>query len=150
MKKFGLAYVFAIVVLLGSCSVPSNKIDLVNLGSELTSSSAFAETPQLTDSSIGYMLYSINETDCAESYFWFSSGATAEEIALIKASDEDAASRVFEAVGERVRFQIESFEDYVPEEVPKLEAATMYKKGLYVIYCCADDNEAAKKIIYNN
>ena len=48
---------------------------------------------------------------------------------------------------DRLAFQKESFADYIPTEVPKIESAILKTSGNYLIYCVADDAAAAQAVI---
>ena len=79
--------------------------------------------------------------------YYFSSGATAEELVLFKAKDESGVQKLSDAVKARIDYQIGAFESYVPEEVPKLKKAVIIVSGLYVAMYVAADYDAAEKAI---
>ena len=79
-----------------------------------------------------------------------SSGGTAEEIAAFEANDEDTAKEIETKLNERIENQKKSFENYVPEELKRLEGAFVVRKGNYVYLSVSADADKAKSIIEEN
>jgi len=75
------------------------------------------------------------------------SGSTAEEIAVVKMSDSSVKDDVTAAMEKRVEKQKKQFENYMPEEMFKLENALISEHGSYVILVVADEFEQAEEII---
>ena len=92
-------------------------------------------------------LYELDTEKIAESAFYTNSSATAEEIAVIKVKDTAYAETVKNAYQARVDAQKESFRDYVPEEIPKLESAVIYENGEYVLLVISEDNDGAERLV---
>lgn len=113
----------------------------------LLASDAFTDllSPITAETAAG--LYSIDASKLSEAQVYCSTGATAEEIALFKAADEAAAKEIKAACETRIASQKESYESYVPEEVPKLEKAIVRMSGVYVVYVTAADPAAAESIL---
>lgn len=76
-----------------------------------------------------------------------SSGGTAEEIDCFEAKDEDSAKTIADTLTARVESQKKVFENYVPEEMTKLNDPVLVTKGNYVFLCLSNDNDKAKEII---
>ena len=74
-------------------------------------------------------------------------GALADEVSVWRVKDEKDAKTVQEAAEKRVENQKASFQDYVPEEMPKLEKAVITVDGDTVILCVSGDPEKAKEVI---
>ena len=149
--KRTLALIAALLLTAGlfsACGKTETKdIDLDSLDAALAEKSPFIEALEPVDADIGSMILTIDEADCEKAVMRFSSGATAEEYALIKAKDAAALSRIEKALKDHIAFQKTSFASYVPSEVPKIEAAILTTKGNYLVYCVADDAKAAQDII---
>ncbi|MEF9853807.1 MAG: DUF4358 domain-containing protein [Hydrogenoanaerobacterium sp.] len=75
------------------------------------------------------------------------SGGTAEELAVFKAKDADAAEAVKKAVAMRLEDLKLQFEAYVPAEVKKIENAVTKTSGNYTVVVVADDFAAAQKLV---
>ena len=143
-----IAALVLLVSLFSACGKSEPKdIDLDSLDAALAEKSPFLEALEPVDADIGCMILTVDEADCEKAVMRFSSGATAEEYALIKAKDSAALGRIEKALKEHIAFQKTSFAGYVPSEVPKIEAAILSTKGNYIIYCVADDAKAAQDII---
>jgi len=117
------------------------------IAAELLDSGAFSENLMEIDRDIGEAYYGIDAALCEEACFYMSSGATSEEIAVFSAVDKAAAESIVAAIDKRLDFQIHSFENYVPTEVPKLEAADLRQDGLLIALCVSNDNDCAGKVL---
>lgn len=84
-------------------------------------------------------IYGISNQLVKNQIVYISSGATAHEIALFECTDEEAAGQVKQALEDRIAYQLDSFRDYVPSEVAKLEKAKVYIKDNFVCMCIAKD-----------
>ena len=69
--------------------------------------------------------------------------------ALVKATSEDAAKEILSAFEQRVILQSESYADYMPDEVPKLEDAVVRREGVYVLLCVAEDADGGVEVMDN-
>ena len=76
-----------------------------------------------------------------------SSGGTAEEIDCFEAKDADSAKAISDTLTARVESQKKVFENYVPEEMTKLNDPVLVTNGNYVYLCLSNDNDKAKEII---
>ncbi|MCC8155801.1 MAG: DUF4358 domain-containing protein [Oscillospiraceae bacterium] len=66
-------------------------------------------------------------------------GANIDEFGVFKAGTR-SVSELTEAVDDYLALRLESWMDeYMPEEKPKLESATVHTSGDYVIYCILSD-----------
>lgn len=117
------------------------------LAAQLLGSGAFADTLEPAEARIGCYLYGLAESDAQSMYFCLSSGATAEEIAIFRCADESTAQTVEVAARARLDYQKESFANYVPEEVPKLENAVLRREGSTVLLCVAADYDAVNAVL---
>ena len=92
-------------------------------------------------------LFKLSDGDYSDIAYYTASAAVAEEILVVKASSESKVSTIVNGMNSRKEAQIEDYASYVPEEVPKLNSATVFTDGLYVVYCvCADSNTAGELI----
>ena len=81
------------------------------------------------------------------SVFVCGSGAYPDELAVFKFTDADSAKAGAEAVKKRLDNQIALYTDYTPDEVYKLEDATLIEKGEWVILTVCSDNSRAREIV---
>ena len=161
---------FASLVLLSGCGTDNNAADSGNTGGDSGNGSSedlqtavavdpaelagalqngvpFQDQMTAVESDVFYLLYNLTSEDADEAVLITSTGATAEEIAVIHAAAEDKVETVKDAVKARIQTQRDGFEDYVPEELAKLEKPVISIVGSYVILCVSDDNEKARDII---
>ena len=92
-------------------------------------------------------IYKLSEDKISEGAFYTNSGATAEDIAVVKAASSDDVSDILNAFEERREAQRFACEDYLQAELYKLQEAVVYNDGLYCIYCVCGDSNSAKKIV---
>ena len=150
MKKLVYIVLAFCLLFITACGEEAKQIDFDNLESNLLNSNAFSDELTLTDNSIGCYLYGLEETDAESMSYYFSSGATAEELVVFKAKDTDGVKKLQDAIKARIEYQITAFESYVPEEVPKLDGAVILTSGLTVAMYVAADYEAAKEATEKN
>lgn len=85
-------------------------------------------------------LYDLPEVE--DYVVYVGSGATAEEIAIITLKDESDEESVREALEKRVEEQKQSFLNYVPEEVARLDKSVIQSNQKYVVLCVSDEDLA--------
>ncbi len=92
-------------------------------------------------------LYSLDPEQVEASMFYTNSQATAEEIAVIKVKSDEYVQTVKDAYEARIADQKTACESYLPDEMPKLEAAVIYESGNYVVLCVSNDSDKTLEII---
>lgn len=138
--------ILMIVVLLAGCGSQGPKnVDAAKAADDLKSALTFKDELSEATQAVRDRTYGFAEGDVAAGKLYLSSGATAEEIAVFEAKDEEAAERLLAAVKERVAAQKAAFEDYAPAEMAKLNSAVVERNGKIVALCIADDSAAAQK-----
>ena len=154
MKKLLLCLPVLLLLLLCACgekSVPApSKAELPApeaLAAELQASGAFAEELVLAENDVGCFLYGLVESDAPEMRYYFSSGAVADEIAILPCADDAALEKVKSECATRLDLQTQLFTSYKPEEVPKLEKALVLQRDKTVVLCVAADYEKAREIL---
>lgn len=93
------------------------------------------------------MFYDFTGIKIDEACLYESSGATAEEIVVLKCADSQSVEAAKTVLSNRVSEQIESFKDYVPEELTKLKSAVIISNSNYAILSVSDDPSGAKEVI---
>lgn len=94
------------------------------------------------------VFYSVDQSMIEEAVFYSGSGATPEEICVIKA----AAGKVGDiksAMENRVATLKHDFTDYNPEQMPKIDKAIVYTYGDYAVLSISCDEVKAKQVIDN-
>ncbi len=148
MKKWIMTTVAMLTVLtLTACSKETTKIDIEQVSSALLEQITYTDELAEVDMETAKMLFYLEDANITAAKVYESGGATAEEIAVFECASSEDADKVLTAAQQRVAEQKESFTDYVPEELPKLDNAVVVKSGNTVILSVSGDSETAKKII---
>lgn len=147
MKKSRLTAVLAALVILtaGCGGDKAKEIDAKALAGSLLSEVTYEDELQELSEQMAAMQF--DTEDGVKIYLYMGGGATAEEVAVFEAPDEEAAKKQLDHVKDFVDDQIETERDYRPEEVKRLEAAVLERRGKYVILCVSSDSDKAKEII---
>ncbi len=75
------------------------------------------------------------------------SGASAEQIVVAEAKDEASAKLVKEELGQKLKDDISMNENYLPQEINKLENPVIVVSGKYVIMCVSNDNGKIEQLL---
>ncbi|MBQ4523886.1 MAG: DUF4358 domain-containing protein [Lachnospiraceae bacterium] len=122
-------------------------IDVHTMAQSLLNDITYEDQLTPVEGNMFQMIYGISEEDVTEYEAYVSTGATAEEITVIKAKDEATAEAIEEKLSDRVEAQKSSFASYIPKEVEKLDEAVVYQEGVYVILSISNEDEKAENII---
>lgn len=122
-------------------------VDVHKLAGDLIGQVPFVDEMTEDTSDVFYALYQIDENMVKDQAFYFSTGATAEEVAVIEAADPGDVDTLKQAVLSRVEAQKEGFANYIPEELTKLKDPVVEVLGNCVILCVSDDNAKAQEVI---
>ena len=123
-----------------------NETDIEGIADALRNEIAYKDELSEIDLDTAAMIFSFGDARIDKAVIYESTGATAEEIAVLECASEDDAKKVAQAVEMRVSEQKDAFEDYVPEELNKLSAAVIVTRGNTVILSVSDEPEKAKEI----
>ena len=150
MLKKILGILLAGCVLLGAAGCSSSEakdVDLEALGSSVMEKISFtSQLTELTENVIG-SFYAFDSADVDDYVVYVNgTGATAEEVALFKASSAEAADRIYELAESRIEDLKFQFENYVPAEMTKLNDPVLIKDGNYVFLGLSNDNEQMKQL----
>ncbi len=153
MKKITLsllAFSLCSLLLFAGCSKQESEtkdISVSDLAKELSEQISFEDKMSPVDKEAVSYLYQFEDGVISEQAVYESTGATAEEIAVFKASSAQKAETVKKAIDARIASQKQGFENYVPKELTKLENPVIEVKGSYVVLCVSNDNKKAEEII---
>ena len=142
-----ILFIFILTLMISGCSGKTDEIqiDTKAMVNDLLEKVEFDdELNAVDDDAIIKTLYDID--NAVESCVYISSGATAEEIAVFKFENKKAAEEGQKKVLERISAQKENFATYIPEEVKKLDNASVNQAGNYVAICVSGSDEAEKII----
>ena len=123
-------------------------VPVSDISAKLMKELTWVDTLRQIDDNVIDKFYGFDTSKLAEyEVFVSDSGATAEGIAIVKMSDASVKDDVTAAMEKRVEKQKKQFENYMPEEMFKLENALITEKGNYVILVVADEFEQAEELI---
>lgn len=149
MKKYMYVVIaLVIVVVIGVVAFMAKPkdvtIDISKLAEDIMQNAKFEDEMNEIDTDTAKVLYGIENMVAQKVYV--SSGATAEEVAIFEFNNKEDAEDAVEKVNTRISDQKESFENYVPKEIKKLDNAIVIQKGKYIITCISDDENVQSLI----
>ncbi len=138
----------ALICLLCGCASQEAALPDVNtLVSRFLTEQTFTDELQPLAPEVALALYKVSGTDVAASAVYTGTGATAEEVAVFEAANTEAADRIRAAAEARIADQKQSFENYIPTEIPKLEQAVVAGRDTTVVLCVpAESDDTARSI----
>lgn len=150
MKKL-LVMGLAAVMMMGLAGCGGSQADVtvdpVALADDMKTAVTFQDQLSEVEISKVLTLYGIDSEIVDSGKAYLSTNATAEEIAVIQAKSSEDAVTVQTAVQNRVASQLQSFESYNANEVPKLENPFIETVGNCVILCVCDDKAEAQAVL---
>lgn len=122
-------------------------IDVSSLADDLNAKTIKSDTLTETSSDMLSTIYFFENGQVSESKAFMSSGATADEICVVKCVDENAAKAVTELFQTRVNNQSKLYESYNADEVGKLGDAIIKSSGSYAVLVVCDDYDEAGDVL---
>lgn len=89
-------------------------------------------------------LYRVDLEKVADKSMYTGTRASAEEITVIRMKDAADVQEARDAMTVRLEDQRLAFENYLPEEMAKIQGAQVYTHGAYVMLVVADDTSKAE------
>ena len=114
-------------------------IDVKGLAQMISQNVAFKDELGEISRRVLYSSYGLDEEKMANGAGFAGGGATAEEIAVFEVKNERDAAEVKQKAQAHIESRKESFKNYIPEEMPKLNHPYIYTSGKLVVVCVADD-----------
>ena len=130
-----MALITAMLSLYGCSSKVDSLPDADTLALRLLEEERFTEKLELIETEVALPLYGLSKADVSNSAVYMGTGATAEETAVFEAVDQEAAQRVSKTIEAYIAAKKDSFERYIPKEVPKLEHAVIAQRGQVIVVC---------------
>lgn len=140
MKKFLSPLCAALLCLsLAACGGKPAPFDPAKDAQTLLDSGAFSEVLIPLDQEVACALYGIDQTTVAACAVYASPGATAEELALFTFSSQEEAQTALTLLGYRVEDRRDELENYLPNELPKLDKAVVQQRETSLLLVVAAD-----------
>ena len=122
-------------------------VDVKTLAQQIANDVSFDEPLTELDPESAERVFRVEADEVAAVGAWVGSGATVDEVCVWDANDNDDAEDIEEVLAARVASRTEDYQDYKPDEVPKLEQAVLVRNGKYVALCVGPDAAAARSLI---
>ena len=131
----------------GNTDAASVDVDVKALADALKNGCDFKDNMAEIDPAVGLTrVLNIADTSIIEeSAFYTNSSASAEDI--INSAKKEAEEIVTAAFDVRISTQKAACADYLPDEIPKLDAAVKYTNGQYAVLVVSNDSAKAQEII---
>ena len=148
MKKIAAAVAgIAALMLVAGCGAGKADFDVNALGNDLATKITYADSLSPMDVQMAGMFLNLADVNVVNASIYEGSGGTAEEIVVLECATDEDAKKAEDVLKQRVAEQIESFTDYVPAELTKLNAAVIKVNGKYAVLSVSDTPDEASKII---
>ncbi len=144
MKKILVVFTIIAVILTGCGGKAKSNIVPAVAAQSILNNVTFRDTLMEAKGDVAKQWYGIDDKVSDFAIYISGSGATAEEIAVIKSSDVQAAKATIE---QRVADLKLAFENYVPAEMTKLNDPVIVTHGDIAILVLADDTAQAQKAV---
>lgn len=144
-KAITLVFILAVSAALAACGNGSSKeIDAQALANELMEKVEFVDELSPVKSEMVPKLYGIDNAQ--EAYVYMGSGATAEEVAVFKFASEQDAMDALAKIEQYIASRKDSFANYIPGEVARLDNAVIRQSGEYLALCVSEGSTASEII----
>lgn len=126
-------------------------IDVADLAEKIVKEGSFKdEMNQMDDELFGAEFEGVDESLITEKCVYIGTGATAEQVVIIKAKDAAAAEQLKEQLHTKLSDDMEENKDYNAEEVAKLQSAVLKVEGNYDIMVVSGDSKKVEEIMKLN
>ena len=154
MKKYiGIIVIIAIFAILIVCTIVRKnvnsdiQININELADRIVSSSSFEDELAKIDDELAIELYGFEANGIEEIASYQGSGASSEEILVLKVKDANDLNNETEKIEARLKEREEAFASYLPKEVSKIQNHILEQKGNYIILCICNDYNTVNKVI---
>lgn len=145
-----LLVLICLLPILASCSSqPTQAVlpDCEALGQAILESQTFTEEMMPLNESKLLKALDLTGEEYEQAYMAMdASRATAEAIIVITAKDQDSAKTIAEKLEAYRSDTLRQYQDYRPEESPKLENATVLTQGVQCVLAFASDQAAVQQV----
>ncbi len=107
----------------------------------------FKDTLTPVSPSAAARMFNLTQGEVVNGVVYTGGGGTAEEFAAFEAQTPEKALEIEQKLRERIEERKSDFENYIPQEMPKLNAPVVIVDGTLAAMCISDDNGAAEIVI---
>lgn len=144
MKRLSILFCVMLLILTGCGGKTDETVVPADAASSILNTVSFRDTLLEAGGDLARDWYNLDDKVSEFSIYISGSGATAEEIAVIKTADVKTAKATVE---KRVSDLKLNFENYVPAEMTKLSDPVIVTRGDVVFLVICDDPSQAQKAI---
>ncbi len=153
-KKIAIIIIIVVIIaiaVLAMIIVKNNnktiQINIEDLASKILQSGAFEDELIKVDSEMIMKDYNFTADEVEEFVSYQGSGATSEEIVILKVKDKSNLNSIKDKINARIEERKEAFQSYLPKEVGKIDNNILRVEGNYVIFCVSNDSSKVNQII---
>lgn len=152
-KKIFIFIVIALIVIVGVGIIFLNKnnkniqINTKDLASKIIEAGVFEDELVEVNSEMIMSDYNFTTDEVEEFVSYQGSGATSEEIVILKVKEKSNLNNIKNRIEDRLEERKEAFESYLPEEVGKIDNKVFRVEGNYVILCISNDTNKVNTLI---
>lgn len=149
MKRIVLT-LLSLCLTLSACGQPAEAVKDPYDGDDVTTllnAGLFSETPEELDDDIACELLGVDPALVSDCQVYLPTSTNAEALALLVLSSAEDVQAVKSACETWIADQIESYQDYAPAHVPKLEGAVVSVRENTVLLVVGSDPAAAKTAV---
>ena len=155
MKKKIVVIIIVIIIIImaiiiGIMQKNNNKtieINVEDLATKMQQSGAFEDELVKIDSEMIMNDYNFTANEVEEFVSYQGSGATSEEIVILKVKDKSNLNSIKDKINARIEERKEAFQSYLPKEVGKIDSSILRVEGNYIIFCVSNDSSKVNQII---
>ena len=125
------------------------KYNTGNIGGDILSKTKFKDNLSKVSDALVISNYEIKEDYVLSASLFISGGSTAEEVAVFETDSPKNTDKLIKLIKERVERKKKDFENYLPQEMAKLNSPLIVVKDNVVVLVIADspDKEVIKSCI---
>ena len=148
MKKcLSLFLSLLLIAALAACGSSELSFEPGDAAAAVMKDGSFSDLLSPVDERVAKSLYGVSDAEVVSCCVYCSTGATAEEIAVFRCADENAAKTVEAAARARLDSQKAAYATYAPDAVPAIENALVRTRGGYVACVVSGDSAVAGQIL---
>ena len=123
------------------------QINIEELAQRIVKSSSFEDSLEKVDNELLMNTYGFLPDSIEEIISYQGSGASSEEVLILKVKDVNDVNNEKEIIETRLNEKKDAYASYMPEEVSKIENRILIEKGNYLILCICNDYDTVNNII---
>ena len=147
LSKGFTIYLLCTLLLFTGCQREQANPDPDQLAAYLAGHLNFRDELSPLSDEMAQAVYGYHEDILNKGAVYVSSGATAEEVAVLRANERAGVPELEKVTAQRTEDQRDAFINYLPAEVELLKAPYLRQVGDTLIYCVGADKAACDKAV---